>query len=174
VGVVAGELRHVAESWPCCDNAGRGCGERPDGRPVSGRSTAGVVRVPVGGGTVTVFAGIFRITANRSLRSRPSGGCHTDFSLVAGIEWIGNKHHPVDDGPLTLARHRAVGLALGLSSQPFGLRRGEVDRQLDGIALNRRGAFCWVRASTLLSQLFVVALQRVFKQLQRREGMGKL
>ena len=167
MGVVAGELRHVAESWPCCDNAGRGCGERPDGRPVSGRSTAGVVRVPVGGGTVTVFAGIFRITANRSLRSRPSGVRHTDFSLAAGIEWIGNKHHPIDDGPLTLARHCAVGLA-------FGLRRGEVDRQLDGIALNRRGAFCWVRASTLLSQLFVVALQRVFKQLQRREGMGKL
>jgi hypothetical protein len=32
--VGACELRHVAESWPCCDNAGRGCGERPDGRPV--------------------------------------------------------------------------------------------------------------------------------------------
>ena len=39
----------------------------------SGRSTADMVRVPVGGGFVTAFAAIFGSAANRDLRSRPRG-----------------------------------------------------------------------------------------------------
>jgi hypothetical protein len=39
----------------------------------SGRSTADMVRVPVGGGFVTAFAAIFGSAANCDLRSSPRG-----------------------------------------------------------------------------------------------------
>src|ERR1035437_2251537 len=75
---------------------------------LTGRSTADMVRVPVGGGSVTVFAAIFRSAPNRGLRSRPSCVRHTNFSLAAGVEWVGNQHHAVHHRPFPMAGDRPV------------------------------------------------------------------
>ena len=71
--------------------------------PLPGRPAADMVRVPIGGKTVALFAGIFRSAPNRGLRSRPSCVRHADLSLTAGVEWIGDQLHSVDDWPLAFA-----------------------------------------------------------------------
>ena len=95
--------------------------------PFSGRPTADMVRVPVGGRFVTVFAAIFGSQANRALSSCPRSIRHTDFTLAAGVEWIGDKHHTIHYRPFSVTGNRSICLTFCLPRQPFGFGGGKVD-----------------------------------------------
>jgi hypothetical protein len=102
----------------------------------------------VGGRIATLFTLVFRPTPNCGLRSRPSSVRHANLSLAAGVQRIGNEHDAIDNWPLAFALDGPISLALGFSCQPSCLRRGEVDRFLDGAALNNRcGAHQWLACS---------------------------
>jgi hypothetical protein len=111
--------------------------------PFSGRPTADMVRVPVGGRLVTVFAAIFGSQANRALSSCPRSIRHTDLRWPPGVEWIGDKHHTIHYRPFSVTGNRPVGLTFCLPRQPFGFAGGKVGGRLDPVASSDERASPW-------------------------------
>jgi hypothetical protein len=66
--------------------------------PFSGRSTANMVRVPVGDGSVTVFAAVFRSAPNRGLRSRPAASVTQASRWPRGLSGSGINITPFTTG----------------------------------------------------------------------------